>query len=203
MSSAAETQEQIGAHLITCTECSDEFCGADRGTGEYSPATIARSKCRRFLWTRVAAHTVVESNDRKGWLAQPLRDSVYAIRSPRVDRGVVVRGCSGNRLPGVEHNRIRDPSRQRTTTTDPIQATEIRDKQIGSDNSRRFRKQDVIASTSQSQTKSQTNRQHACDQSGCACRQISAYLDMDDQDTARHIEQTQNLLRSIKNVRHL
>src|SRR6185312_4469529 len=27
-----------------------------------------------------------------------------------------------------------------------------------------------------------------------------AYLDMDDRDTARHIEQSQNLLRSIKNV---
>ena len=31
---AAETQEQIGAHLITCTECSASFASTHGGTGD-------------------------------------------------------------------------------------------------------------------------------------------------------------------------
>jgi hypothetical protein len=44
-----------------------------------------------------------------------------------------------------------------------------------------------------------TTNQAPADQSDVLSSDL-AYLDMDEQDTARHIEQTQNLLRSIRNV---
>jgi hypothetical protein len=62
------------------------------------------------------------------------------------------------------------------------------------------RKSEVVASQSKSRRGVKPATMHArADQSDVMSSDL-AYLDMDEQDTARHIEQTQNLLRSIRNV---
>ena len=54
---AAETQEQIGEHLITCTECSDEFCGTHRGTGDIR-ALRSRSRSATVSCGPESRHTL-------------------------------------------------------------------------------------------------------------------------------------------------
>jgi hypothetical protein len=58
---------------------------------------------------------------------------------------------------------------------------------------------DSVASNGSRARKQRPNRHSTIDQSDVLSAD-TGYQDLDDQDTAKHIEQTQNLLRSIRNV---
>src|ERR1041384_6764200 len=62
-----EDREQVAAHLITCADCSASF--AELTAEQALFARYDREvEVPPFLWTRVAAHTVAESDaPRNGW----------------------------------------------------------------------------------------------------------------------------------------
>src|ERR1044071_521438 len=70
---AADDREQIDAHLISCSECSESFATLN-AEQEIFARYDREFEVPPFLWTRVAAHTVAESNvAKRGWLASLFR----------------------------------------------------------------------------------------------------------------------------------
>src|SRR6185436_17523409 len=65
---AAEDREQIDAHLITCSNCSESLATLN-AEQEIFARYDRELEVPPFMWTRVAAHTVSESNvTKRGWL---------------------------------------------------------------------------------------------------------------------------------------
>src|SRR5215813_5266814 len=66
---AADDREQIDAHLIACSECSESFATLN-AEQEIFARYDREVEVPPFLWTRVAAHTVSERNVvKRGWLS--------------------------------------------------------------------------------------------------------------------------------------
>lgn len=149
------------------------FARYDRGL-EVSP----------FLWTRVAAHTVADNNTRKGWAAIFARPLATVIAVLLLAIAV-----------GIAYVITRRPERNKTvadsnkpTPTQPKKEPEQK------------KPESMVAVQPKPKHRARlTTNQAPPDQSDVLSSDL-AYLDMDEQDTARHIEQTQNLLRSIRNV---
>jgi hypothetical protein len=183
---AAEDREQTDAHLIACGECSESFA-----TLSAEQAIFARYdrelEVPPFLWTRVAAHTVSETNVVKcGWLVtlfrKPSLASAIAMSLAVVLIGVIYL-LTKHKAPNPtvvatipSHTPNPNPAPQSVPSVAPKREV----KKQGS----RVRPQVVHNPTDQSDVLSSD----------------VGYLDMDDQDTATHIEQSKLLLRSIKNV---
>jgi hypothetical protein len=175
----SQAQAQVSEHLIECADCSASFAAL---TAEQ--ALFARYdrevEVPPFLWTRVAAHTVAENNSPKHWtaiFARPLA-SVIAVLLLVIAFGIVY---LASRQP--EPQKAVADSEKLT----PSQPTEPeKPKFVAAQPKLKHR------------VKRATNRV-APDQLDVWSSDL-AYLDIDEQDTARHIEQTQNLLRSIRNV---
>jgi len=137
-----------------------------------------------FLWTRVAAHTIGENNGPKlrGWaaiIARPLA-SLIAVLLLAIAIGIVY---LVSRQP--------EPNKAVADTNKPAPSQPKNEPQ---------NKPEFVAAQPKPRPhiKRATNRV-APDQSDVLSSDL-AYLDIDEQDTARHIEQTENLLRSIRNV---
>lgn len=182
-----QTQAQIGEHLVECAECSASFATL---TAEQELFALYERELEvpPFLWTRVAAHTVAENNSPKlkGWaafFARPLASVIAALllviaigivylisRQPEPDKSV----ADSKPVPSQPKNNEPKP--------------ELR------------KKPEFVADQPKPRhcVRPVTNHVPA-DQSDVLSSDL-AYLDIDEQDTARHIEQTQNLLRSIRNV---
>ena len=149
------------------------FARYDRGI-EVSP----------FLWTRVAAHTVAENNTRKSWaaiIARPLA-SVIAVLLLAIAVGIV-----------YLFSRQPEPNKAVADSTKPAPSQPKNEPQ---------NKPEFVAA--QPKPKPRTRIKPATnhvtsDQSDVLSSDL-ADLDIDEQETARHIEQTENLLRSIRNV---
>ena len=184
---AATEQAQVGDHLIECADCAASF--ATLTAEQQLFARYDRElEVPPFLWTRVAAHTVAENNapKAKGWaalLARPLA-RVIAIVLLAIAFGVVYlvsRRPQPNPIVAKDVNQPA-PSQPKKIEPEPD------------------RKPEIVASQSKRRPRVKPTTHHvAADQSDVLSSDL-AYLDLDEQDTARHIEQTQNLLRSIRNV---
>lgn len=198
---AQPDRTQVGEHLIACTECSANFA-ALTAEQELFARYDREVEVPPFLWTRIAAHTVAESNGtaRNGWyrriaaiFATPLASAIAVLLL-----AIVV---------GLVYMISRQPSPKTTVAetpknpalprngTDPIQAGSQKAITIPEQDSKSH-----VAShpKSKPRRKPAVNRA-ATDQSDVLSSNLG-YLDIDDLDTARHIEQSQNLLRSIRNV---
>src|SRR6185436_20405070 len=69
----AEDREQIDAHLITCSNCSESLATLN-AEQEIFARYDRELEVPPFMWTRVAAHTVSEINVvKRGWLATLFR----------------------------------------------------------------------------------------------------------------------------------
>jgi len=137
-----------------------------------------------FLWTRVAAHTVAENDSPKvkGWAAiitRPLA-SVVAALLLAIAVGIVYlvsrqpepnKAVADSEKPAPRQPKNKEPEKPEFVAAQPKPKPRV---------------------------KRATNHV-APDQSDVWSSDL-AYLDIDEQETARHIEQTQNLLRSIRNV---
>jgi hypothetical protein len=140
-----------------------------------------------FLWTRVAAHTVAENNSPKvrGWaaiFARPLA-SVIAVLLFAIAVGIIY---LASRQP--------EPNKAVADTNKPA-PSQPKDKEPEPQN-----KPELVAAQPKRRPRVRRATNHvAPDQSDVLSSDL-AYLDIDEQDTARHIEQTENLLRSIRNV---
>ena len=184
---AAETNEQIDAHLIACSECSASFATLT-AEQEIFARYDREVEVSPFMWTRVAAHTVSESNvTKRGWLAT-------LFRKPSLAGAIAVALIAG--LIGLAYlltkQKPSDPAV--ATTPSPVQTPAPLPPSVESVPPKR----EMVAS--QKKHRSRAPIIHApTDQSDVLSSDV-AYLDMDDQDTAKHIEQSKLLLRSIKNV---
>jgi putative zinc finger protein len=172
--------ERVNAHLIACAECSERFATL---TAEHEMfARYDRAvEVPPFLWTRVAAHTVTETNAaRRSGLS-----SLFAKPLP----GVVVVLLLAI-VVGVVYLLAR-PQRGQFEAINPLPIP----------NQNQLPKSAVqsVSPVIAAQRKPRPRPAPTIDQSDVLSSDLG-YLDLDDRDTARHIEQTQNLLRSIKNV---
>jgi len=189
----AEEQEQISAHLITCVDCSETFA-ALTAEQELFARYERDVEVPPFLWTRIAQHTIAANNGKKtGWytylsslFATPLA-SVIAILLLAIALGVVYfMSRQPTARPKVADKRI-DPTLPRDGTDLTQEKGNLKPEEFVSTPHRQRRVKPAIKHTPR------------IDQSDVLSSDLG-YLDIDDQDTAKHIEQTQNLLRSIRNV---
>lgn len=186
---AAEDREQIDSHLMTCGDCSASFATLT-AEQEIFARYDREVEVPPFLWTRVAAHTVSASEiQKRGWVA-----SLFS--KPSLAGAIALLLIAG--LIGVVYfltkQKAPNPTVAKTTpqtpTPNPVpqsvpSAAPIRE---------------VITPQKKQEPRVHAQVAHTpIDQSDVLSSDV-AYLDMDDRDTAKHIEQTQNLLRSIKNV---
>ena len=182
-------REQVDSHLIACADCSANYASLS-AEQELFARYDRELEVSPFLWTRVAAHTVSESNvAKRRWLAslswKPSLASAIAVSLIAIALGVVY-WLSNHKTPAPivatspSHVPSPNPVPQPVPSAAPKhEAIALRKKQ-GS----RVKPQVVQA---------------AIDHSDVLSSDLAG-LDIDEQDTARHIEQTENLLRSIRNV---
>jgi len=184
---AVEDREQIDAHLITCSECSESFAALS-AEQEIFARYDREIEVPPFLWTRVAAHTVSESNvAKRGWLPAVFRKasfaSAIAVTLIVIAIGVVYL-LSSNKTP--EPKLAKSPSETPNPNPAPQSVPSV------------VPKHEVIAAGPRPKLRAKPTTPTP-DQSDVLSSD-PGYLDMDDQDTANHIEQSKLLLRSIKNV---
>ena len=137
-----------------------------------------------FLWTRVAAHTVAENDSPKvkGWAAiitRPLA-SVVAALLLAIAVGIVYL-VSRQPEPNKAVADSEKPAPSQPKTKEP-------------------EKPEFVAAQPKPKPRVKRATNHVAPDQSDVWSSDLAYLDIDEQETARHIEQTQNLLRSIRNV---
>jgi len=188
----APDQAQVGEHLIACSDCSASFAEL---TAEQELFALydAHVEVPPFLWTRVAAHTVAESNG-NGWYRRVM--AIFA--SPVVSAIAVLLLAIA---VGLVYVISRQPAPKPTVANDlTLPRNDTDPNQAGGPKAITTPEQDSRAQVaSHSKPKPRRKPATVTDQSDVLSTN-SGYLDIDDLDTARHIEQSQNLLRSIRNV---
>jgi hypothetical protein len=183
---AAHDQAQISEHLIECADCSASFA-ALTAEQQLFASYDRKIEVPPFLWTRVAANTVADSPKPRGLaaiFARPLV-SVIAILLLAIALGIVYL-ISSQPQPShtLAHSVAPTPSQPKNTEPEPQKNS----------------KPELVASHPKPKPRVRHTTNHVpVDQSDVLSSDLT-YLDMDEQDTARHLEQTQNLLRSIRNV---
>jgi hypothetical protein len=170
---AAGDRERVGAHLIGCVDCSTKF---EALTAEQNllAGYDREIEVPPFLWTRIAEHAVSRDERKRSWFGVRFASAVAAV--------VIAIAV------GVVYLRSRPADRQTSVPQQRDQKEEVSFSrgltQKNADLPRRRGKRSV--------------KRARVDESGVLSPDVGD-LDVDEQDTARHIEQTQMLLRSIKN----
>ena len=185
---AAEDREQIDAHLIACTECSESFAGLT-AEQEIFARYDREIEVPPFMWTRVAAHTVSESKvAKRGWFAT-------VLRKPSLASAIALSLLMGLIAVVYLSTKHKTPEPVVAKTPSDIPSPNPAPKPVESVAPKR----EVIAFRPKPRLKAKPTTATTLDQSDVLSSDVG-YLDMDDQDTANHIEQSKLLLRSIKNV---
>jgi Putative zinc-finger len=191
---------EVGEHLIACGECSASFATLTEEQ-ELFARYDREVEVPPFLWTRVAAHTVGESNGaRNGWyrrvaaiFATPLASAMAVLLLAIVVGLVYVISRKPTSKPEAATTNQINPALPRNGT-DPKQ------EQAQEPSTQEQDPKSHMASQPKPRLRHRPAIKHTiADQSDVLSSNLG-YLDIDDLDTARHIEQSQNLLRSIRNV---
>lgn len=181
---SSQDQEFVNAHLIGCVDCRESFATLT-AEQELFARYDREIEVPPFLWTRVAAHTVSESRAAKrSWLTSLFGKRTFAsviVVALLAIVFVVVYSLSIHKTPELKVATLPSPA----LSPDPVPQS------VESAAPKARRK-------SRSRIKSRVVNPKI-DQSDVLSSDL-AFLDMDEQDTARHIEQSKMLLRSIKNV---
>jgi len=188
---APEDREQVDAHLSACVDCSESFAALTAEQDLF--ARYDREvEVPPFLWTRVAAHTVSENSE-----SQPnWRTRFASLFTPSFAGAIAVLLIA---LPiGIVYLRSRhqapEPAQAKAPSEVPSPDPVLPSVQSAAN------KPEVFASRKKPGSRVKAPIVHApIDQSDVLSSDLT-YLDMDEQDTAKHIEQSKMLLRSIKNV---
>ena len=176
---APHDQEQVDAHLIACTTCAEDFA-ALTAEQELFARYDREIEVPPFLWTRVAAHTVSEHRaPKRGWFAPSFAATIVVLLLAIAIGIVYFRSRPKPPAPAVASTPSSIPA------PDPVRES-VQSAVVVPPKKPRPRVKTVI-------------KQQTTDQSDVLSSDL-AYLDMDEQDTAKHIEQSKILLRSIKNV---
>jgi len=176
---APQDRKHVDAHLIACIDCSENFAALN-AEQELFARYDREIEVPPFLWTRIAAHT---NTPKRNWVAglfsKTSLASAIAVLVLAVAIGIVYK-LSRPKTPA--------PAVATTTSTTP------------SPNPVRQSVQSVAPKNRKSRPRVKpVTTQPVADQSDVLSTELT-YLDMDEQDTAVHIEQSKILLRSIKNV---
>jgi putative zinc finger protein len=172
---APHEREQVGAHLIACVDCSESFA-ALTAEQELFARYDREIEVPPFLWTRIAAHT---NRPKRTWLA-----TLFGKASLASAIAVLLLAIAIGVVYWRSKPKTSAPIMTTTTTTTP--SPNPLPKSVESAAPKRKKVKPPIT--------------HApIDQSDVLSSDL-AYLDVDEQDTALHIEQSKILLRSIKNV---
>lgn len=176
---APQDREQVDAHLFTCLECSESFA-ALTAEQELFARYDRELEVPPFLWTRIAAHT---NTPKRRWFA-PL----FGKTSLAGAIAVLLIALAIGLVYKLSTPKAPAPAVATTTPTTPRPDPVLKSVQSVVPKKRKSRPgvKPVIT-------------QPPVDQSDVLSSEL-AYLDMDEQDTAVHIEQSKILLRSIKNV---
>jgi hypothetical protein len=176
---APPDREQIDAHLISCLDCSENFA-ALTAEQELFARYDREIEVPPFLWTRIAAHT---NTPKRSWVASrfgktSLAGAIAVLLLAIAIGAIYLLSKPKAPAPTVATTHPTAPS------PDPV------------------RKSVQTVAPKRQKPKSRVKPpivQTVNDQSDVLSSEL-AYLDMDEQDTALHIEQSKILLRSIKNV---
>jgi hypothetical protein len=183
-------RERVGAHLIQCVDCSTKFetLAAEQ---ELFARYDREIEVPPFLWTRIAEQALTESNaPRRSWFA-----SLFARRFAGV-AAIVLLAIAVSAVYLM--SRQATPEKSVVDRVSPTGPTQEQARNTGETVSRGSTRMNADKSKRQIRRAIHTDRD-VSDQSDVLSSDLG-YLDIDEQDTAKHIEQTQNLLRSIKNL---
>jgi len=172
---APQNREQVDAHLIACVGCSENFATLT-AVQEIFARYDREIEVPPFLWTRVAAHTVSESK-RSRFRWTPSLAGAIAVLLLALAIGIAY-------------------WRSRPKSPDPVVASTP--STIPTPNPAPQSVQSAVKKFRKPRSRLKPPIVHA-DQSDVLSSDV-AYLDIDEQDTVKHIEQSKMLLRSIKNV---
>lgn len=188
-------RERVGAHLITCAACSAGFAALSAEQEIFSRYD-REHEVPPFLWTRILQETVAENTSNQlDWrkrfaaiLRKPSWAGALAILLMAVTVGAVYLISDDPPQKEFAQKGEPAPAGRVTNNAQKVMTTTLEDP-----------KPKFVAKNPGSKRKVRpTVRARRIDQSGVLSTELS--LDLDDRDTARHLEQTQNLLRSIRNV---
>jgi hypothetical protein len=199
----APDQAQVGEHLIACSDCSASFAELT-AEQELFARYDAHVEVPPFLWTRIAAHTVDESNGaRNGWyrrvraiFGSPVASAIAVLLLAIVVGVVYVISRHPASKPTVATT-PKDPTLP-SNRTDPNQAEDPKTNRPEKNSTQN--ESHIVASQSKPKPRHKPAINRAVTDQSDVLSSNLGYLDIDDLDTARHIEQSQNLLRSIRNV---
>ena len=176
---APQDREQVDAHLFACITCSESFA-ALTAEQELFARYDREIDVPPFLWTRIAAHT---NATKRTWLA-----TLFGKTSLASAIAVLLLALAIGLVYKLSKPKSPSPTMATTTTTTPSPDPVLRSVQSVDPTKRKSRPRVKPVIT-----------QPTVDQSDVLSSEL-AYLDVDEQDTALHIEQSKILLRSIKNV---
>ena len=182
---ATQDHEQVNAHLSACIDCSENFAVLTAEQDLF--ARYDREiEVPPFLWTRVAAHTVSESKQSRFRWTPSLAGAIAVLLLALALGIAYVR----SNHKGPEPKLAISPSQIEHLAPNPlpqsVPSAVPKREAIALGKKHGLRVKPAIVPK-------------AIDQFDVLSSDL-AYLDMDEQDTAKHIEQSKMLLRSIKNV---
>ena len=185
-------QEETRAHLITCADCSACFASLTAEQELFSRYDRELG-VPPFLWTRIAQYTVAENHSRLGWRARVA--SVFTAPSVAAGLAILLIVIA----LGFVYSRKTEPAHQAGTKEETQNAQDQNGTPQNDEQSPKagHQKRELFASAPRPKRK--VKRSPALNQSDVLSTNLG-YLDIYEQDTAKHIEKTQNLLRSIRNV---
>src|SRR2546425_2875124 len=201
--------EQVSAHLITCADCAREF-EALTGEQEIYARYDRELEIPHSMWGVIAARTAAEDSaigakSRSGsrqWLAGLFTlprfgfafSSAMAVLVVAVAVGVIYLRNHKEQSPSVTAGRNNvnplSPSTKTTEQTNPP----------AEPTSKPLIPQRVIQAKTSQVNQPARKKSVAGDQGGVLFTD-AAYTDIEDRDTASHLEQAQNLLLSIRNIK--
>ena len=190
---APDDQEQINAHLITCGECSGLF-GTLTAEQELFARYDREIEVPAFMWTRVAAQSVAKT-PQASWRTRLA--GLLAIHSASFAGAIAILLLAI--AVGVVYLITRQPPAETTLANAPAEKQRDLNPQQNPKpvETQPAPKSEIVAFKPRPQRRVKAAG-NTLDQSDVLSSD-SGYIDVDDQDTAKHIERTQNLLRSIRN----
>jgi hypothetical protein len=200
-----QDRELVDAHLTACVDCSESFA-ALTAEQELFARYDREIEVPPFLWTRVAAHTVSEKQlSKAGW--RKLLSEMFATPGA-VMAGAIVFFAFAVMLAlslgsDAFYHAAKGTGETQTRTDPPYNPkpeTPRKEDEQPPIPPQDEVKQPVIAYQPKRKPRVKAAfSKPVLDQSDVLSSDL-AFLDMEEQDTAKHIEQSKILLRSIKNV---
>ncbi|HEV8367468.1 MAG TPA: zf-HC2 domain-containing protein [Pyrinomonadaceae bacterium] len=194
---AERVSSEVAAHLVTCSRCLTEssvLAAEEEMFSRYDRELEVPAS----LWGQIAERTVVTQLPKNGFGARFV--SLFRVPSFGFALATAVALIVIGLVVGSTYIRSRKSDPKHTTVIGaptPSSVASRKDEQQQNDVTRPA---NVFASHDKSKTRrSPAPKRTPIDQSDVLSSDFG-YQDPDDKDTAKHIEQTQNLLRSIRNV---